>query len=117
MMLKKLIPAAALLALAGAAHAQVTIYGLADVGFAKTTTEDAAGTAASLTASDDERSRLARLPSADWYAVPASRTPDPSMTATTWSDLQTITLSSPSQVVSVSIPPGQTRYFFRALTQ
>ena len=48
MMLKKLIPAAALLALAGAAQSQVTIYGLADVGFAKTTAEDQANTAASL---------------------------------------------------------------------
>jgi hypothetical protein len=41
----------------------------------------------------------------------------PSMSATTWSDLQTITLTSPSQVVSVSIPLGQTRYYFRARTQ
>ena len=44
MMLKKLIPAAALLALAGAAQAQVTIYGLVDVGLAKTTADDLAKT-------------------------------------------------------------------------
>jgi predicted porin len=37
MMLKKLIPAAALLALAGTAQAQVSIYGLVDVGVAHTT--------------------------------------------------------------------------------
>lgn len=37
MMLKKLIPAAALLALAGTAQAQVTIYGLVDVGVVQTT--------------------------------------------------------------------------------
>lgn len=41
MMLKKLIPAAALLALAGAAQAQVTIYGLVDVAMAKSLTDDA----------------------------------------------------------------------------
>ncbi len=35
MMLKKLIPAAALLALAGAAQAQVTVYGLVDAGIQK----------------------------------------------------------------------------------
>jgi predicted porin len=35
MMLKKLIPAAALLALAGAAQAQVTIYGLVDLSYGK----------------------------------------------------------------------------------
>jgi predicted porin len=33
MMLKKLIPAAALLALAGAAQAQVSIYGLVDLSY------------------------------------------------------------------------------------
>ena len=42
MMLKKLIPAAALLALAGAAQAQVSIYGLVDVAMAKSLTDDAA---------------------------------------------------------------------------
>lgn len=42
MMLKKLIPAAALLALAGAAQAQVTIYGLVDVGMVQTADENAA---------------------------------------------------------------------------
>jgi predicted porin len=44
MMLKKLIPAAALLALAGAAQAQVTIYVQVDVGLAKTTADDVAKT-------------------------------------------------------------------------
>jgi predicted porin len=44
MMLKKLIPAATLMALAGAAQAQVTIYGLVDVGLAKTTADDVAKT-------------------------------------------------------------------------
>lgn len=38
MMLKKLIPAAALLALAGAAQAQVTIYGLVDLSYGKNET-------------------------------------------------------------------------------
>ena len=42
MMLKKLIPAAALLALGSAAQAQVTIYGLVDVGVVQTTDEYAA---------------------------------------------------------------------------
>ena len=42
MMLKKLIPAAALLALTGAAQAQVSIYGLVDVAMAKSLTDDAA---------------------------------------------------------------------------
>jgi len=41
MMLKKLIPAAALLALAGAAQAQVTVYGLVDVAMAKSLADDA----------------------------------------------------------------------------
>ena len=44
MMLKKLIPAATLMALAGAAQAQVTIYGLVDVGLAITTADDIAKT-------------------------------------------------------------------------
>ena len=38
MMLKKLIPAAALLALAGAAQAQVSIYGLVDLSYGKNET-------------------------------------------------------------------------------
>jgi predicted porin len=41
MMLKKLIPAAALLALAGSAQAQVSIYGLVDVAMAKSLADDA----------------------------------------------------------------------------
>ena len=65
MMLKKLIPAAALLALAGAAHAQVTIYGLADVGFAKTTTEDAAKTNASLKFGGNSTTRVGMKGSTD----------------------------------------------------
>jgi len=40
MMLKKLIPAATLLALAGAAQAQITIYGLVDVAMAKSLSND-----------------------------------------------------------------------------
>ena len=65
MMLKKLIPAAALLALAGAAHAQVTIYGLADVGFAKTTTEDAAKKDASLKFGGNSTTRVGLKGSTD----------------------------------------------------
>jgi predicted porin len=41
MMIKKLIPAAALLALTGAAQAQVSIYGLVDVAMAKSLADDA----------------------------------------------------------------------------
>ena len=41
MMLKKLIPAAALLALAGAAQAQVTVYGLIDLSYGKNEAVDA----------------------------------------------------------------------------
>ena len=65
MMLKKLIPAAALLALAGAAQAQVTIYGLVDVGMAKTTTEDAAGTDASLKFGGNSTTRVGLKGSTD----------------------------------------------------
>jgi predicted porin len=65
MMLKKLIPAAALLALAGAAQAQVTIYGLADVGFAKTTTEDLANTATSLKFGGNSTTRVGLKGSTD----------------------------------------------------
>jgi len=46
MMLKKLIPAAALLALAGAAQAQVSIYGLVDLSYGKNELSSDAATAA-----------------------------------------------------------------------
>ena len=65
MMLKKLIPAAALLALAGAAHAQVTIYGLVDVGVVQTSTEDAAGTDASLKFGGNSTTRVGLKGSTD----------------------------------------------------
>jgi predicted porin len=65
MMLKKLIPAAALLALTGAAQAQVSIYGLVDVGMAKTTTEDAAGTDASLKFGGNSATRVGLKGSTD----------------------------------------------------
>ena len=65
MMLKKLIPAAALLALTGAAQAQVTIYGLADVGFVQTTTEDEANTAPSLKFGGNSTTRVGLKGSTD----------------------------------------------------
>ena len=65
MMLKKLIPAAALLALAAAAQAQVSIYGLVDVGMAKTTAEDAAGTDASLKFGGNSTTRVGLKGSTD----------------------------------------------------
>ncbi len=65
MMLKKLIPAAALLALTGAAQAQVTIYGLADVGFAQTTTEDESNTAPSLKFGGNSTTRVGLKGSTD----------------------------------------------------
>jgi predicted porin len=65
MMLKKLIPAAALLALAGAAQAQVTLYGLVDVGLAKTTAEDLAKTAPSVKFGGNSTTRVGLKGSTD----------------------------------------------------
>jgi len=65
MMLKKLIPAAALLALAGAAQAQVSIYGLVDVGMVKSLDDDAAKKDASLKFGGNSTTRVGLKGSTD----------------------------------------------------
>ena len=65
MMLKKLIPAAVLLAFAGASQAQVTIYGLVDVGMVQTTDENAAGTDPSLKFGGNAATRVGMKGSTD----------------------------------------------------
>ena len=65
MMLKKLIPAAALLALAGAAQAQVSIYGLVDVGMVKSLDDDTAKKDASLKFGGNSTTRVGLKGSTD----------------------------------------------------